>query len=328
VSQTACKGKRNTKLRNGRTLLNAVSGLLIGLGLLTSLAAAGSAILDARQTASPFDQVDDNGSSAAFVPIIAPQAGSGGQGAAPTLPPQTIGLNGAALTAPPTTLPSSLAPTSQPVTGQSPAAASPLPTATLAPISIPDRIVIPGIKLDAPAVPAKLKDVEYQGKPYQQWVAPNSFAAGWLATSASLGVAGNTVLSGHNNLHGEVFGHLQDLRVGDLILVYSGERQFAYVIVLKMILPERFQPLAVRLTNARWLQPSGDERLTLVTCWPYESNTHRLIIVATPISENEIEIANVEVTPRLTPHPPLSWLSTPTLPASGATLEPVTTASP
>ena len=305
-------------------MLNAVSALLIGLGVLLSLAAAGSVILDARQTASPFDQVDDNGSGAGFVPILAPQAGSGAQAAAPTLLPQTIGLNGAALTAPPT----SVAPTSQPVTGQTPATAAPLPSATLAPVSIPDRIVIPAIRLDAPAVPAKLKDIEYQGKPYQQWLAPNSFAAGWLTTSASLGVAGNTVLSGHNNLHGEVFGHLQDLRVGDLILVYSGEKEFAYVIVLRMILPERFQPLSVRLANAEWLQPSHDERLTLVTCWPYESNTHRLIIVATPISDNEIEMANVEVTPRLTPHPPLSWNSTPAVPATEVLLEPAATASP
>jgi LPXTG-site transpeptidase (sortase) family protein len=28
--------------------------------------------------------------------------------------------------------------------------------------------------------------------------------------------------------------------------------------------------------------PSTDERLTLITCWPYETNTHRLIIVALP----------------------------------------------
>ena len=132
--------------------------------------------------------------------------------------------------------------------------------------------------------------------------------------------------TGHNNLYGEVFGHLEDLWVGDLILVYSGDRQFAYVIVLKMILPERFQPLAVRLTNAQWIQPSHDERLTLVTCWPYESNTHRLIIVATPLSVNQM--ANPQVTPRLTPHPPLSWKSTPTLPATGAVLEPGATASP
>lgn len=38
----------------------------------------------------------------------------------------------------------------------------------------------------------------------------------------------------------------------------------------------------VRMDNARWILPSTDERLTLVTCWPAKSNTHRLIIVASP----------------------------------------------
>ncbi len=295
---------------------------MIGLGLLVSLAAAGSAILDAQKTASPFDQVNDNGSKAEFVPIIAPQVESGRPARAPTLPPQPTGLDRVLPTPPPT----KGAPASRSATARASATAAAPPTASLVPIAIPDRIIIPAIKLDAPAVPAKLKDIEYQGKPYQQWVAPDLFAAGWLVTSATLGVPGNTVFSGHNNLYGEVFGHLQDLKVGDLILVYSGAREFAYVIVLKMILPERFEPLAVRLTNAEWIQPSRDERLTLVTCWPYESNTHRLFIVATPVSLNQI--ANDEVIPRLTPHPPLSWISTPTLPATDALLEPGATGSP
>ena len=300
--------------------MKVASSLLIGLGLLAILATAASAILDAQQTASPFDQVGDSGSNTGFVPIIAPPAGSAGQISAPTLPPRPADLNAAAQATPAP----SLAVASQPVTRQAPAAppptatlaptsqpATPAPTPTLAPTWIPGRIVIPAIKLDAMVVPSKLTEIKYQGNLYRQWEAPDAFAAGWLTSSASLGVPGNTALSGHNNIDGEVFGHLEDLRVGDLILVYSGARQFAYVVYLKMILPERFQPLAVRLANAEWILPSQDERLTLVTCWPYESNTHRLIIVATPISLNSI--VSFSVTPRLTPHPPLSWMSTPTL---------------
>jgi len=38
----------------------------------------------------------------------------------------------------------------------------------------------------------------------------------------------------------------------------------------------------VRRQNARWIAPTTDERLTLVTCWPYTGNSHRLIIVAKP----------------------------------------------
>jgi LPXTG-site transpeptidase (sortase) family protein len=316
-------------MRDLRIPIKWASRLLIGLGLLTILATAGSAILDAQQAVTPFDQVGDSGSHSGFVPVIAPPAGSPGQISAPTLPPRPADLNAATQTTPPT----SLAPTSQPVTRQAtlappptatlalntpvvtrPAPATPVPTASVASAWIPDRIVIPSIKLDAPVVPSKLQEIKYQDNLYRQWEAPNSFAAGWLTTSASLGVPGNTALSGHNNLDGEVFGHLEDLRVGDLILVYSGGRRFAYWVYLKMILPERFEPLAVRLANAEWILPSQDERLTLVTCWPYESNTHRLIIVATPISLNSI--VSFSVTPRLTPHPPLSWMSTPTIPAT------------
>jgi sortase A len=49
-----------------------------------------------------------------------------------------------------------------------------------------------------------------------------------------------------------------------------------------MILPERDQPIEVRLANARYIQPTDDERLTLITCWPYESNTHRVVVIAFP----------------------------------------------
>jgi sortase A len=57
-----------------------------------------------------------------------------------------------------------------------------------------------------------------------------------------------------------------------------------------MILPEKYEQLDVRMNNAQWILPSVDERLTLISCWPYESNTHRLIIVARPIAREEITL--------------------------------------
>jgi LPXTG-site transpeptidase (sortase) family protein len=53
--------------------------------------------------------------------------------------------------------------------------------------------------------------------------------------------------------------------------------------VERVIFPERFARLEQRVENARWILPSEDERLTLITCWPYESNTHRLVLVAKPV---------------------------------------------
>ncbi|HID54608.1 MAG TPA: sortase, partial [Anaerolineae bacterium] len=37
---------------------------------------------------------------------------------------------------------------------------------------------------------------------------------------------------------------------------------------------------------AEWIMPTEDERITLVTCWPYTDNTNRLIVVAQPVENN------------------------------------------
>ena len=150
-------------------------------------------------------------------------------------------------------------------------------------VVVPGRIVIPRIELIAPIVEAGLKKTWMEAKQYEQWLAPDEFAVGWHFTSAKLGEGGNTVLNGHHNSHGKVFVDLVELEAGDSISIYGEGNEFKYVVVNKMILPERKVSADVRLENARWIMPSMDERLTLVTCWPYESNTHRLVIVAKPI---------------------------------------------
>ena len=109
------------------------------------------------------------------------------------------------------------------------------------------------------------------------------FAAGWHPDSALPGESGNTVINGHHNIDGEVFADLVNVVEGDTILIHSGERSFEYVVTNRMILPETFMDAATRLDNARWLGRSDDVRLTLVTCWPLESYTHRLILVAVPV---------------------------------------------
>lgn len=143
----------------------------------------------------------------------------------------------------------------------------------------PSRIVIPAINLDAPIEPVGWSQVNG----VSTWDIPNHFAAGWLNTSAPLGRPGNTVLDGHHNIAGEVFRSLVDLKAGYLIEVYSGAQRVVYKVTALHILPDRDQPLEVRRKNAEWIQPTLDERLTLVTCWPFTSNTHRLIVVAMPI---------------------------------------------
>jgi len=171
-------------------------------------------------------------------------------------------------------------------------AATPQTVLVPAPIAAgdsPDRIVIPAIQLDAP--------VEVVGWHIEQgisvWDVPARRVAGWLKTSAPAGQNGNTVLDGHHNIEGQVFRQLVDLKPGDVVELYAKGNVYRYGVTEKHILPDRDQPMDVRIANAKWIQPTNDERLTLVTCWPYTSNTHRLVIVARPLSPGRME-KNIE----------------------------------
>lgn len=91
-----------------------------------------------------------------------------------------------------------------------------------------------------------------------------------------------------------MFRDLVRLKPGDRLFVYSEGRVFVYEVQEKHILPERGRPLLERLANARWIQPTKDERLTLITCWPYTSNTHRLIVIARPLPLRDNRWKNME----------------------------------
>ncbi len=148
---------------------------------------------------------------------------------------------------------------------------------------VPNRIIISSIELDAPIVQSKKDEVEIESKAYDQWYAPDEFAVGWQNDSATLGEIGNTVLNGHHNVHGEVFKNLEKVKEGDRILIYgTSDSLYTYIVTNIMILPERDVTLDQRLDNAKWMLSTIDERITIITCWPYYSNTHRLIVVARP----------------------------------------------
>jgi len=166
----------------------------------------------------------------------------------------------------------------------------PRPRPTLPP---PERIVAPVIGLDAPVVPVRRRVVDVDGQAMVMWDVAD-YAAGWHEDSARPGEPGNIVLSGHHNVKGKVFQHIAELEEGDEIILYAGGQPHQYVVQRKMILKEKGEPLEVRQRNARWIGPTSDERLTLVTCWPYISNTHRVIVVARPRK-------TAEATPRPTP---------------------------
>jgi LPXTG-site transpeptidase (sortase) family protein len=152
--------------------------------------------------------------------------------------------------------------------------------------TIPVNIRIPAINLDAPVTSIGWEIVTRGGKSQALWQVPNRRAAGWHNTSALLGIPGNTVLNGHNTGRGEVFRDLYKLDGGEEIVVDGQDGQvYTYEVDETYILPEAGQPVEVRRQNARYIQQTPDERLTLVTCHPYGSLANRLLIIAYPVSD-------------------------------------------
>jgi sortase A len=162
---------------------------------------------------------------------------------------------------------------------------TPSPTSPPPAESPPTRIVAPAIELDAPVVEMGWDLVDRDGAMVSEWVVPEK-AAGWHMNSALPGHNENVVLSGHHNIEGKVFRYVVDLEPGDEITLYTDDIPYVYYVTEKYILKESGMPLRVRQKNAQWIMPTGDERLTLVTCWPYEwpGNSHRVIVVARPAS--------------------------------------------
>ena len=183
----------------------------------------------------------------------------------------------------PTPTPTSLPATPTAVSATStPGPTSPAPSTRPPPATAPpDRIVAPAIGLDAPVVPVGWKTVEENGQTVTEWEVAD-YAAGWHKTSAYPGNVGNTVISGHHNIRGEVFRYVVNLEPGHIVDLYVGQTVYRYVVTEKYILKEKGMPQEVREENARWIAPTDDERLTLVTCWPYTNNTHRVVVVAKP----------------------------------------------
>jgi sortase A len=145
---------------------------------------------------------------------------------------------------------------------------------------LPDRLAMPTINIDIPVVELGWSTTQQtDGQIFSEWDVAE-YAAGWHKNSALLGEGGNVVMSGHNNILGSVFRELDQLKSGDKITVWSGSRSFEYQVDKVMIVPEKYASLAQRKDNAKWIGAFDDNRLTLVSCWPRDDNTHRIIVVA------------------------------------------------
>ncbi len=148
----------------------------------------------------------------------------------------------------------------------------------------PDRLQIPRIDVDVPVVALGWhKATANDGAIFSEWDVAE-YAAGWHKSSARPDQPGNIVMSGHNNILGAVFRELDQLRAGDEAIVWTGDVRHVYRVDQVLIVPEKQATDAQRAENAQWIGEFGDDRLTLVSCWPRNNNTHRIIVVAHPIT--------------------------------------------
>lgn len=132
-----------------------------------------------------------------------------------------------------------------------------LPPPTPGPQS-PTRIVIPAIHVDWPIVLGDSWDDLKRG-------------VGQHIGSSNPGERGNMILSGHNDVFGEVFKDLEALKDGDEIQVYAGGKLFKYAVRAKRI---------VSPAELNVLQPTRESIVTLITCHPYRVDTQRLVVIA------------------------------------------------
>ena len=122
----------------------------------------------------------------------------------------------------------------------------------------PTRIVIPAIGVDALVV---------EGDSWEQL----KLGVGHHLNTANPGERGNMALSAHDDIYGEIFRHLDKLELGDEVIVYAGEQPYRYIVKAKQI---------VEPTEVSVLAPTTKPVATLISCYPYMVDSHRIVVIA------------------------------------------------
>jgi sortase A len=89
--------------------------------------------------------------------------------------------------------------------------------------------------------------------------------------SANPGEVGNLVLSAHNDIFGELFRDLDELKPGDEIRVSTATREFIYRVTATQI---------VQPTEVAVMDPTPRPTMTLVSCYPYLVDNQRIVVQA------------------------------------------------
>ncbi len=171
----------------------------------------------------------------------------------------------------------------EPAPRAQPALVRPTPSATVAaaPLpqpGIPTELVVPGLQIDAPIMPAGLTASGEMQAP--------ATASGltWYEGGPRPGLSGNAVLAGHLELGGAigVFWRLHELKVGDEVQVVDNQRIRRYFMVRSL---EDFAPDHAPL--GRIFGAASTSHLNLVTCdgvWqPSQNQFSQWLVVFTDL---------------------------------------------
>lgn len=124
------------------------------------------------------------------------------------------------------------------------------------------RILIPRIGVHAPVV---------QTAPVNGVWAVADWAVGHLTTTPDPGAAGNAAYSAHDDIKGEIFKRLDELRPGDRVLFRTRHAMYVYVVTNQR---------TVDPSDVSVLDPTRLSTVTLISCAPYWVDTQRLVVQA------------------------------------------------
>ncbi len=148
------------------------------------------------------------------------------------------------------------------------------------------RIVIPRLGVDRKVIEVGWKVEDLQGQQVAIWDVAK-YAVGHHEGTANPGQPGNIVMAGHSGGRAYPFNDIYYLKPGDEIVLWSNGQQFQYTVGERLVLDEIGPNVTMeqRRANARYIEPTDEEVVTLVTCWPLTGKdkfNQRVVIRAHP----------------------------------------------
>jgi sortase A len=88
--------------------------------------------------------------------------------------------------------------------------------------------------------------------------------------SSDPGQPGNLVLSAHNDIFGELFRDLDQLKPGDPIIISTATRDYTYRVTgMRIVGP----------TDVEVMAPTNKSTITLISCYPYLVDNQRIVVL-------------------------------------------------